>query len=259
MPYARRRKKTYRPRNKTTSSATRSRTRSVRRVSSRRRYSKASTNVSLWKNPIPQKGYFKFVYLAQGFAFATTIANGYVALRVFRGNSLYDPDYTGAGYQPYGYDNYCGANCPFGKYTVYGSKITVYPHIYTTGAPPQNTSGSSAVRLIVFPFTDPTTAYSSYSDVCQIPRHRARCIENADDAGGNNILKSYCSTKFLYPNSPGLQDEGFSALYNANPVNGWFWQVIMDSTLYTNDITGYFDIKIVYYTKLTKYQNVNES
>lgn len=48
--------------------------------------------------------------------------SGSIASYVFRGNSLYDPDYTGTGHQPYYHDQLIAI---YRKYTVIGSKCAV--------------------------------------------------------------------------------------------------------------------------------------
>lgn len=50
-------------------------------------------------------------------------AAGTAAVQVFSANGLYDPDITGTGHQPIGFDQYMTA---FDHYTVIGAKIRVY-------------------------------------------------------------------------------------------------------------------------------------
>lgn len=225
----------------------------------RRRYKKVSIKRSIWKSPIPRQGYYKFTYHDTGFPFATDAVGAFKSLRQFRGNSLYDPDYTGLGVQPYGYDNLCNTNAPFGRYLVYASKITVYPHIYTADDAPENTTGSWNIKLSVYPTRLNAVSFTDFEDLCRIPYHKSRCIENVDDAGGNNTLKRYVSTRKIWAEGGGLQDIDFGAAYNSNPINTWFWNIMMDTSSYSNAVTGYFDVKIKYYCKLFKQDDINES
>lgn len=202
---------------------------------------------------------YKFTYHDTGFSFATSGAGGYQYWRPFRGNSCYDPDYAGAGVQPYGFDQYCANGMAFGKYLVFGSKITVYPHIYTATKAGVNSTNSWAIKIAVVPAKTNSLNFTGIDDVMRMPWSRMRCIENEDDAGGNNTIKQYVSTRKLYPEAGRLEDADWGALYYANPNNIWYWNVVMDSTCYANDVTGYFDIKITYYTKLFKMQDVDES
>jgi len=49
--------------------------------------------------------------------------------------------------------------------------------------------------------------------------------------------------------------------YNGNPVNTWYWFVFLDNTTWAtaSAITVKFDVKIVYYTKLERKTEINES
>lgn len=227
--------------------------------SRRKGYSKVSPGRALWQNPLPTQRKFAFTYHDTGFTFGSNVGNSYFASRVFRGNSLFDPDFTGVGVQPYGYDNMCSANAPFGRYIVYGSKISVFPHLYTVGQAAQYTSGSYAVKFILWPSRLTSATYTGFDDLSRIPYHKARCIENADDAGGNNTLKQYVSTRKIFPEAGKLEDADFAANYNADPAKAWYWIIAMDSSTFNNDISGYCDVKIKYYCKLLKTDDVNES
>jgi len=51
-----------------------------------------------------------------------TSSTGSLASHVFRANSIYDPDYTAAGHQPMGHDQWAAL---YNHYVVLGSKLTV--------------------------------------------------------------------------------------------------------------------------------------
>lgn len=101
MPYGRRRytKRKYGRRNRS-------------RFTRRRRVTRRRT-----RQPFPNKKVLCFKYV-------TTIALGNgvdpFAGHTFRANSLYDPDYTGVGHQPYGVDQWSSF---FNQYYVYKSSI----------------------------------------------------------------------------------------------------------------------------------------
>lgn len=259
MPYYAKRKRTYGTR---TRSARRYPAKGYRRTpgrSTRKGYRKISIGRSVWQNPLPNQRKFAFTYHDMGFPLNPQIANSYVFSRLYRGNSLYDPDYTGVGVQPYGYDNMCNANAPFGRYLVYGSKITVYPHVYTAGQSPQYGTGNYALKMVVVPTRIVAPAYTSFDDITKMPYARARNIESANDVNRGNILKQYVSTRRIMPEVGSLQDDALTALYNTNPTKEWYWLVIADSSTFSNDITVYAEVKIKYYCKLMKTDDLNES
>lgn len=57
---------------------------------------------------------------------------GGIASYVFRANDLYDPDVTGAGHQPYGFDTLCPTI--YNHFTVIGAKIKVQWHNSSTSS-----------------------------------------------------------------------------------------------------------------------------
>lgn len=55
-----------------------------------------------------------------------------IAVNVFRANDLFDPNLTGTGHQPYGFDNLCPGL--YDHFTVIGSKIKVQIHQNATNS-----------------------------------------------------------------------------------------------------------------------------
>jgi len=60
----------------------------------------------------------KLIYISEFVLDPTTTS----VVQVFRANDLYDPDYTGAGHQPRGFDELCQF---YQRFTVLGSKIQI--------------------------------------------------------------------------------------------------------------------------------------
>lgn len=85
--------------------------------------------MSYAKGPFPPVLLTKMTYAA---TLPFDMTTGYY-IHTFRANSLYDPDYTGAGGQPRFYDTLLGANnstAPYRKYCVYYArfKVTYYQY-----------------------------------------------------------------------------------------------------------------------------------
>lgn len=174
---------------------------------------------------------------------------------MFRGNSCYDPDYTGVGIQPYGWDQQTGpaGNGLFNRYRVYASSITVYFHD-TAGFP---------VKFVLVPSPTPTPVANGSDDIARMPYAKQNLIRTSTDTTNMLKTKHYCSSKMLFPLPK--NPENLSCDYNDNPAATaqWFWYLCFDS--YTTQssqggtCTILYDVKITYYTKLYRNQNVQES
>lgn len=182
---------------------------------------------------------------------STGIGTSYVTSHTFRGNSLFDPDQTGVGVQPYGFDQYCGAGMQFQKYCVYASKIKIYPRCTTA-----QSSGIVGAKWIVVPIRTIPPTVTEFEDLKQMPWSRSLCINSIDDQKGH--LTSYCSTKKQFA-EVGYLSNDFSALYSTNPASPWYWYVQVDTKSSSIEQLMNMDVQITYYCKLSKTDSVNES
>jgi len=86
-----------------------------------KRKTRVSRSKKLYSKPLaglPYKGTFRFRY-AQEFTLNPAAAG--IAVQVFRANSLFDPDFTGVGHQPNGFDQMMAY---YSHFTVISSKLT---------------------------------------------------------------------------------------------------------------------------------------
>jgi len=244
MPYVRRRRTTPYTRKRTTY-----RRRTSRKLRPRRRYVSARKRLgSKWKNPVPSGSYLKLKYIDNGFN-GSTASPTYQKVYVFRGNSVYDPDYTGVGVQPYGYDQVTPAIHDW--YQVKGSAITVTWSIYSAAA--------SQVKVYVFPNRSISLTYIDPSDLRTMPNCRFRMASKETGTTRKNWIRAYQSTKKMLMNMGG-NDRETSSSYNNNPVLTWLWFVVFDTSDVAETVSITFDVKICYYTKLQRASaGVNES
>lgn len=98
--------------------------------------------------PIPQRYICRLKY-SQPFVL-TAVA----PVQQFNLNSLYDPDRTGVGHQPYGFDQLAAL---YNRYRVIATSYVV------------NATASSAIRVAAIA-TNTTPAPNSLSDICERPR-----------------------------------------------------------------------------------------
>lgn len=227
--------------------------RGVRRMYRKKgRYPKIPRFGALWKNPIPQQARYRFVYNDTDFS-STMAFPAYQGHQVWRGNSLFDPDLTGAGVQPYGFDQLCaGAGTAFSRYRVYASKITLYPTLKLGG-----TAVATQIRLVMFPFrAEVNPTYTGVDDLCRLPGSRTLVLRSADN-NGKTKMSLYTSTRRMYPDIP--EDSNLAAAYTASPTISWCWHLYCDTLQQgAEGLLGY-DVKITYYAKLFKTDDINES
>lgn len=203
-----------------------------------------------WQNPLPNTAYIAFRYIDDGFSAATTALNNYQEDHVFRGNSLYDPDQTGVGVQPYGYDQWVaiyGTEC---SYRVTASSIAVNWCITSEAA--------SEVKCYVIPYRNTVFDYTDESDLRTIPYCRWKQTDKTAGQTQKNWIQAYCTTRALHRNMT-AKDSIFTSGSGTNPTGAWYWHVIFDTSTVSEAVTISYDIKIKYYSILSRYKDVNES
>lgn len=237
------------------------RSRRAAKYSKRRRAGYRAWKVRMFRssgtNPLALSTRCRLTYNDLNFGVGLTSVSGYANSYEFRANFLYDPDKTGVGVQPYGYDQMVGAggSSLFSAYRVYASKIRIYLQRLVTN--PSTTNDNAAIRVCVVPWRDETFTYSSFDDVMRLPHAKAITYKGSDESH-NNKIESYIDVKTLFP--IGANVESLWAYYNATPSNPALWRIYFDgSSTLTADSTINFDVKITYYCKLWKLQPVNES
>lgn len=243
MPYGRRRLHSRYPRR--TSTRARGPSRSTRRFKGRR--SSHRRVRTRWQKAVVNTRPTKFTYVDDHFS-DSCLSNSYTC-RSFRGNSCFDPDFTGVGVQPYAWDNFTGASGLFTMYNCLASKISVYF---------SNTTNNTRLRVLIVPSrTDAANLpYSDPSDISAMPYCR-QLVYNAMDGSRGTKLSAYCSTRKLFPDF-NTKDNTFSSLYSASPATQWYWCIfIWDEDSSAADLV--FDFKIKYYCIMTRNSNMNES
>ena len=178
---------------------------------------------------------------------STAVGASYQALHYFRGSSLYDPDGTGVGVQPYGYDTLTPV--PYTQYVVFASKITV-----------RFTVAESATKVIctVFPLYASGPTYVDPSDLRTTWKAKQVCLDSVAGINRHNYVTSYCSSRAMHTVSAGPTDAQVAA-FNADPSMNWHWIVVTDTSDMQTETDIFMDVKIVYYARLMGGATVNES
>jgi len=181
----------------------------------------------------------------------------------FRGNSLYDPDYTGVGSQPRWVDTFLGANdtsAPYNRYCVLASKciVSIWQDPTLTG-----TNGSTAGVVSVIPIAG-TTAVTPPTSLKEIQERAFVRWKNVGNANSHKplVIKHFAKTKALWSGASPLTDQTFSAQYNNNPSKEWSWAISAVNIISgagINLFSCYVTVRIKYYCMLNTLNDVANS
>lgn len=159
---------------------------------------------------------------------ALDLPTGDYLMYKFRGNSVYDPYYTGAGHQPRYYDQYDGL---YGDYYVKSSSIEVRFTKRVAGviqmglyATPESTVPSKQPYMGDTPstFRSAVATTSGYWDEVPNFTHASSSYTATDNQvvlRSKKYTKQMIDTKLVNPSTLG-------ALTNANPSTEWYWIVV---------------------------------
>jgi len=177
---------------------------------------RGSASSVIFRSPttLPDRLYVKLVYREQ---LTWAQASGNLGVQVYRGNSLFDPDLSGTGGQPMGFDQWTGF---YASYTVLGSKIEVDSMM--------NGGTMDSTRHGIVPTLFSTGLGTGDQErVEELPYTKGQSLQFGASGVGQGKVKGYMSTAKIWGVvRPSVQiEDGFSALVTANPADQWFWNV----------------------------------
>lgn len=177
-----------------------------------------------------------------------TGASGIMAAQVFRGNSLYDPDQTGTGTQPYRFDQFCGAPGASGLYLNY---LVLAASLEVRII---NTTPTVSVQYAIAASDDTTP--TSVRQVLDWSRAKSAWSGSLNDVQNTRPLRISARTKDVFGHS--LSPEEDSAAYNANPTDNWYFYLnTVGGT--SNSYTVIADCRIVYDVLFSNPNQTSES
>jgi len=191
-----------------------------RRVYKKKKYAKKRTTR---KRRIPRglSGFAREQIRTLSYSDSFTMSNtaGILSEYQFRANSLFDPNLSGTGHQPFGFDQIAQF---YNHYDVLSSyiKVTVVSPIG------QNPSGAVAVGAYL---SDDASAYADWSTYSEAKRGTMRII--APFFAGKSIIKSSFNKKKFYSKS--VDNGATTALVTNNPAEEvvyHIWQQPLDKT-----------------------------
>lgn len=166
----------------------------------------------------------QFVLSASGLANASYL---------FRGNSVYDPDYTSTGTSAYGYSDLANL---YSRYLVTSARIDI------------QFICQSAPAAIVYAYAYYNNVTLSYTQAKGLPYFQEKTL-----AGGAGGPCTYTMT--LYVKNSDIFGKNFAtdadcgAATGSNPTLGWYFQIGAIAADFTNSISVPSLVRITYYTE----------
>ena len=139
----------------------------------------------------------------------------------YRGNSLFDPDYTSTGHQPRYFDQYAAV---YSKYVVTSSSIK---------ASVMNNVGTSPLFVVVFPSTDIPTLLTG-APASEYPRAKQSKLLGVAGYQTVAVAHKAATTTILGLKPHQINDLDFAALTGANPTQIWYWNLFFQNVNPTN-------------------------
>jgi len=136
---------------------------------------------------------------------------------VFRGNSVFDPDFSGTGGQPANYDDYSAL---YNQYRVWGSSIKV--HLMTT------ISGNEPILWAIGPRHSSTSVtLPTQMDFAAQPYVQSRLHNIYRTGAPDTVFQSSMSTmKFQGLSASEFEGrDDLTSLVSTNPAEQWYWHV----------------------------------
>lgn len=174
-------------------------------------------------NPFKDKTYAKFKYVE---SYDISISGApYFGRQQMSGNSLFDPNATGGGSQPYGFDQWATL---YYIYRVYGSKIECVVLPYDGDAIPD---ASNDVSVTILPYRNSDNPFALVSNPVEfgvLPYAKTKDFKVYGSTGKDNKMTHYMSTAKMYGLDP-VQvkcNPTYESLMTTNPATRWYWNIM---------------------------------
>lgn len=164
---------------------------------------------------------------------------------IFRGNSLYDPEYAVGGGQPLGYDQWAAI---YNYYSVIGSKIEV--RLMPAG---DNAAGQDGLWFVLLPSNSSTSLAPVDANVQPYAKSRL-CQSGTNGAGEPKYMSHYMKCSKML----GCRDimARSKTAVNADPSTVFYWHLSSGNLkLTTTTWCAYAIIKITYYARFFNRKN----
>lgn len=210
----------------------------------RRRYSRNTTKINRMGSGFPPSVLVPHTYV-DSYKLSTTGSPAIAATQQFRMNSLYDPDYTNTGHQPYYFDQTAAM---YSQYHVYACLVEIWAGTPTTG---------SSILVAIQPSISPSTPSDAQLG---LERPNARCLV-VDAGGATQYFKKFyrMSNVFGVSQREILEDDTFGANNSGNPTNPAYLNISAIGLDTTVEVVLNINVKLTLYAKWQKRIDQSES
>ncbi len=198
------------------------------------------------RNPIAKRAIVKLRYCT-GITINPT--SGLTGSHVFHASGMYDPDITGTGHQPLGFDQWMTF---YDHYTVIGSRIHVNFQATAAGA----TTGASVVGIRL---SDSQATSNSITLLTEQGSTSYRYLTDSDAKAETSVIKSFSAKKYFGTKNV-IDREDLKGSSSANPAEGAFYEVFVGPYTGSQDISEtYAYVTISYIAILTEPRQLAQS
>lgn len=155
---------------------------------------------------------------------------GYSQSYNFRGNGLFDPNATGTGDQPVGFDELATF---YYKYFVVGARIIV-TFVNNSVVP---------VQMVVLA-TPSTSAVTTYDDGMLYPGRNSRIFDGS--TRGGNSFGTIVATQRSLSVMGRSYDDNFAADVTANPSSQWYFSILFQTADQATSLSGELQVQVLY-------------
>lgn len=150
---------------------------------------------------------------------------------VYRGNSLYDPDYVIGGHQPLYFDQLMQI---YTKYKVVSAQVRVV------------SVSPVASYLTITPATDPLVANTNTPQYAELPRSVVGAVGTGNVIPSRPLTARYNTQGVLGLTSAQLSDSDYSGTVSTNPSQLWYINITSVSTDITANASVSVHVRISY-------------
>lgn len=163
-----------------------------------------------------------------------------IAIQQYSGNSAFDPNYTGVGGQPNGFDQWATF---YRKYCIMASKFKVKLIPLGTTAP------TSAMEVVVVPVPSTAIPTGASTNINVLRQQKYACWNVFGQGMDLPRCETYMETGKLYGKSKDAikAEDNFNALTTADPATEWTWILATAPVDGISTTPCYAYIEIVYY------------